>query len=154
MDMHDIDDLATSPTPPKRRKVVAVLVPRPSMTELLAVWGAVKSPTSATKMRRESAIHDGDTGPRLRETKQPISYAESPPTTPGSGGSRWSYDDAMETFETPNGGPYSAEETSEDELNSDEVIHAVPRGTAAKYALALTVLTPGGNILTVPQTCC
>ncbi|KAF2166070.1 hypothetical protein M409DRAFT_55414 [Zasmidium cellare ATCC 36951] len=133
MDFDDIDDLATSPTPPKRRKVVAVLAPRPSMADLLATWGAVKSPTSATKMRRESGIQNGgiqngDTGPGLRGTKKPISYAESPPTTPGSNFTQSSYEEGMEKIETPGGG---GPETSEDELTGD-VIHAVPRGTAAK----------------------
>ncbi|KAK4494330.1 hypothetical protein PRZ48_014628 [Zasmidium cellare] len=132
---NDIDDLATSPTPPiKRRKVVAVLAPRPSMEDILASWGAVKSPTSATKMRRESGIQSGHTGPGLRDTRKPISYAESPPTTPGTNFSQSSYDEAFEQVETPGGG--DTETSSEDELNSDDVIHAVPRGTAARLAAA------------------
>lgn len=132
MDSDDLDDLATSPTPPKRRKVVAVLAPRPSMADLLASFGAVKSPTSATKLRRESTTQQNGEMRSSRNTKQPIPYAESPPSTPRSAGgsSNSSYADALET---PTAGDNTTAETSEDELTSDDVIHAVPRGTAAKY---------------------
>ena len=117
----EYDEFATSPN--KRRKVVPV-VSRSGMDNILASWGAAKTPTSVTKMNRLSGGHE------LRGANQAVSYAESPPTSPGDSDRSSVYSDAPQVVEALSDDERD-ESDDEDELTSDDVIHAVPRGTVA-----------------------
>lgn len=103
-------------TPPhKKRKLVPVL-PRMNSTDLLAAFGSHKSPGSVTKMNREAAGHS------LRG-QATMSYAESPPTSADNSPSKSAFEDDMEEDQEEDNDDDNDNEDSEDELNSEEIIH-------------------------------
>ncbi|GIZ41258.1 hypothetical protein CKM354_000457000 [Cercospora kikuchii] len=139
MDSHvDLDDFATTP-PPKRRKLIPIVTkPSPNrLSQLLSIFGARKSLTSISAMNRASVGGHG-----LRNATA-VSYAESPSSSPLSSPRATSsfesdgqddWDDAMDG------------EASEDELSSEDVIHAVPRGSTAALQLPLPSRSRRGNV--------
>lgn len=123
MDSDDELDRDTFQSPPKRRKLAAYLPSRNSMSDLLAQWGALKSPTSVSRMQRQAAG-----GHELRGGKQAVSYAESPPSSPGAVSN---YESAQEGFEPATEDDHDdQEEDSEDEL-LDDSIQVMPRRNQA-----------------------
>lgn len=123
MDSDDELDRDTFQSPPKRRKLAAYLPSRNSMSDLLAQWGALKSPTSVSKMQRQVAG-----GHELRGGKQAVSYAESPPSSPDAVSN---YESAQEGFEPATEDDHDdQEEDSEDEL-LDDSIQVMPRRNQA-----------------------
>lgn len=107
MESSDIDELARSSPPPKKRKLVPVV----SANSLLDAFGALKSPTSVSKMKRDSGGHSLRGGAA-------ISYAESPgASSPGSGSSQEEYADANEQFDEQS-------EESDDELSADDAVNS------------------------------
>lgn len=117
------DELATTPSPPNKRRKVVPIVSRSGMDNILASWGAAKSPTSVSKMNRVSGGHE------LRGTQPAVSYAESPPTSPGDSDRSSIYDVPQAMGALSEDEPEESDE--EDELTSEDTIRAVPRGTLA-----------------------
>lgn len=119
----DYDELAPNFSPPNKRRKVVPVVSRAGMEGILASWGATKSPTSVSKMNRVSGGHE------LRGAKQPVTYQESPPTSPGESDRSSMYDDAPQVAEALSEDEQD-ESDDEDELTSD-TIQVAPRGTLA-----------------------
>ncbi|KAI5363340.1 Putative helicase, Zinc finger, FYVE/PHD-type, Zinc finger, RING/FYVE/PHD-type [Septoria linicola] len=132
----DLDELADTPSP-KRRKLIPI-VPKASpskLSDLLSVFGARKSYTSVSVMDRSPVG-----GHSLRGATT-VSYAESPESsaqsTPRSTSSFDSADqDDMEVIE---------DDASEDELTSEDTIRAVPRGSVAMQPV-LPARSRRGNV--------
>jgi hypothetical protein len=104
--------LTTTPPPFKKRKLVPVL-PRMNSNDLLASFGAHKSPGSVTKMNREAAGHS------LRG-QAAMSYAESPPTSADNSPSKSDFDDGRQQEQEEDD---EEDEDSEDELGSEDTIN-------------------------------
>ncbi|CAK4030448.1 Lymphoid-specific helicase [Lecanosticta acicola] len=125
MNMDDLDS-DTFQSPPKRRKMAPFLPAPSSLSNLLTQWGAAKSPTSVSKMQRESSG-----GHALRGGKPAVSYAESPPTSPGQQSeASANYEDAQEQSEEQRAcgrdDDDDDDDESLDELSSD-TIQVMPR---------------------------
>ncbi|KAI6937186.1 hypothetical protein KC355_g15843, partial [Hortaea werneckii] len=129
------DSPTQSTPPPKRRKMVQSGGPRAS--DLLAAFGAQNTPTSVSRMHRDSLSGRG-----LRQ-KTDVDYAESAPSSeqnsPGSASSFGDKVDSSRTSTAPNGGDDSENESakddsdhSTDELQSEDNIVVQPRRSSTR----------------------
>ncbi|KAI7609888.1 hypothetical protein KC346_g8985, partial [Hortaea werneckii] len=129
------DSSTHSTPPPKRRRMVQSGVPRTS--DLLAAFGARSTPTSVSRMNRDSVAGRG-----LRE-KMDVDYAESAPSSeqnsPGSASSFGDKVDSSRTSTAPNGGDDSDDESAKDdsdqsvdELQSEDNIVVQPRRSSTR----------------------
>lgn len=123
---NDLDLLPDTPALKRRKLVPAIpkVSPR-KLSDLLSVFGARRSLTSATKMDRDAGGHS------LRG-KAAVSYIESPTSSPGSSqGSSASFEIISDPFKQTDEQSDEHDETadepssdqSEDELTGGDVIH-------------------------------
>lgn len=107
----DSDELAELPPPPKRRRLVGVLLPVPRLSDLLGAFGAQKSHTSVSKMRRQGVAN------RHMRSVTAITYTESSDSTPNPSpmsGSSFGQDSVSSRTSL-----FESREDSEDELQRD-----------------------------------
>lgn len=112
-DVANLDSTIHTPSPHKKRKLIP-LIPRQNSSDLLAAFGSVKSPTSVTRMNRETAGHS------LRG-QNTFSYAESPPTSADNSPSKSTFEDDGQELDHEMDD--EDDEDSEDELNTEDNIN-------------------------------
>ncbi|GAB1735758.1 hypothetical protein NU219Hw_g5104t1 [Hortaea werneckii] len=131
-----VHDSPTHSTPPPKRRKMAQSGP-PRASDLLAAFGAKNTPTSVSRMHRNSLADRG-----LRQ-KTDVDYAESAPSSeqnsPGSASSFGDKVDSSRTSTAPNGGDDSENESgkddsdhSVDELQSEDNIVVQPRRSSTR----------------------
>lgn len=119
---------AFSTPPAKRRRVLAVKPPAPRLSDMMAAFGAQKSPESVSRMQRKSAGHD-------MRPKIQVNYAEpeSESTTPDSSPrSASSFEDAVSSRTSLMPGSAEDSEDSEDELHTSDEIAVAPQRSGTR----------------------
>ncbi|KAK0799321.1 hypothetical protein LTR75_009301, partial [Friedmanniomyces endolithicus] len=115
-------------TPPaKRRQLLAIRPTPPHLSDLMTAFGAQKTPESRSKMQRLLAGHD-------MRTKTAVNYAESESSPDSSPQSASSFEDPVSsrTSIPPESRVNSDEESSEDELHSQDVIQVPQRQSGTR----------------------
>lgn len=130
--MDTTDELTLTTPPPKKRRLLSVKPSPPRLSDLMAAFGAKRTPSSLSKMERQSAA-----GHEMR-AKATVNYAESDESAQASPQSASSFGGPAESSntslmvnskdESEDESIHGSEEESGDELQqSDDVIHAIPR---------------------------